>query len=52
MAIVMEYTTEEGTIVKVNDEAYRDKTPEEMQAGYDNINKVISMIFNRRLIVD
>lgn len=52
MAVVKEYTTKEGTVVKFNDEAYRDKTPEEMQAAYDNINKVASLIINRRLAID
>lgn len=53
MAVVREYTTKEGTVVKFNDECYRDKTPEQMQAEYDNLNKVISMLlYKTRPLVD
>lgn len=49
MAVVKEWTTEEGTVVKINDAAYAGKTEEEMKAAYENINKVASMIISRRL---
>lgn len=52
MAVVKEYTTKEGTVVKFNDDAFREKTPEEMQQAYENINKVASMIFNKRLVIN
>lgn len=44
MALVKEYSTKDGTVIKFNDEFYRGKTPEEMQEEYNNINKVISIL--------
>lgn len=53
MAIVKEYTTKEGTVIKFNDECYKDKTPEEMKEAYNNINKVASMLlYKTRVFVD
>lgn len=39
MAIVKEYTTPEETTIRFNDEAYRDKTPEELEAVMENIRR-------------
>ncbi|WP_324825111.1 hypothetical protein [Sinanaerobacter sp. ZZT-01] len=45
MAVVMEYTTSDGTTIKINDEAYRDKTEEELQRVRENIHRVASRLF-------
>lgn len=53
MAVVKEWTTEEGTVIKINNDEFKDKTPEEMQAAYDHINKVASMLlYKRRVAID
>lgn len=40
--VVLEYTTEEGTTIRVHDDAYRDKTPEEMEAAKEHVNDVVN----------
>ncbi|WP_160201881.1 MULTISPECIES: hypothetical protein [Anaerotruncus] len=44
MAIIKEYKTAKGVIIRFNDAAYADKTEEEKQKLRENVNKVISQI--------
>lgn len=37
MAIVKEYKNEYGAIIQIDDSAYRDKTPEELEKVRENI---------------
>ncbi len=40
MAVVKEYISEGGATIRIHDDAYRDKTPEELAAILKNINEV------------
>lgn len=44
MAIVKEYVTPSGVTIKINDECYRDKTPEEIQKALDHISETASRL--------
>lgn len=42
MSIVKEYRAESGAVIRFHDDAYRDKTPEELAAIQENINLTAS----------
>ena len=44
MAVVKEYQNKYGATIKINDAAYRDKTPEELQKVKDNINRTATRL--------
>lgn len=44
MAIVKEYKNKHGATIRIDDAAYRDKSPEELQKVRDNINKTATRL--------
>ena len=46
MAVVKQWTTKDGTVIKINDDAYRGISKEEMQKRYDNISRTASILLS------
>lgn len=49
MAVVKEYVTETGVTIRFHDDEYRDKTPEELKAVRDEMNRVASELLYKAM---
>ncbi|NBI63709.1 hypothetical protein D3Z38_11735 [Clostridiales bacterium] len=50
MAIVKEWKTEHGATIQINDDAYRDKTPEELEKIRQHANATIWRLLREQMI--
>lgn len=44
MAVVLEYTTEGGTTIRVHDDSYVNATPEEIERRFQHINDTVARL--------
>lgn len=50
MAIVKEWKTEHGATIRINDAAYRDKTPEELEKRKAHANATICRLLREQMM--
>ncbi|MCI9598558.1 MAG: hypothetical protein HFE75_15015 [Firmicutes bacterium] len=50
MAIVKEWKTEHGATIQINDAAYRDKTPQELEKIREHANATIWRLLREQMI--